>query len=340
MNFFNDINTAVVRLLLFPHQLRKYFFTLLQQYRASNFPLIEILSQMERTGANRTIIKISRLARANVRNQECFALNFSKSGFFTRVEEKLLILGENYDSLDNVIRIILQSNKFRAIPIQLLKDSFQWLVMTLLIIVLSNVSSNSMRRIAGTMEWFFDLTARIAELTPPLLFLSIIFIIVYLFLRSSGNVIHKFLRSFGIFSLHEQITEHKLLQVSSELTATNIPPTDLMFILLDIFHTDLWLTQRIRKAQRKLKEESLLTVLENVISINMYQHILASAPNQQPNEISRGMKAASNLLELQIEQKIGLSRLLCTLLTMSIAGAATIPFLLITMGMTAQMSTS
>ena len=334
---FLSINRFVLRLLLFPHNTRKYFFTLMQEYNASNFALIDTLQHMERMGDNPTIKKIARHARSNVRNQLCFAKNLSKTGFFTPIEEKLLILGEEHKSMDNVIHIIMRADKFRAVPITLLKDSFQWIFMTLIIVWLANNSSNTMRRIAGDMEWFFDITAQLSALFMPSLVFSLAFALLYNIIRRSPSPLRRLLRSTGLFSLHDQITEHRLLQVAGELSATNIPANDLLNILADIFSNERWLTKRIKHAQRRLREESLFEVLNSFISKHTYLHIIASAPNQQPDEISRGMNSAANVLELQISQRISLLRLLTTMATLTLAAAATIPFILITMGMTAQM---
>ncbi len=338
MNPLHSLNSVLLRLFLFPYQLRKYFFTLLREYNASNFPIIETLQQMERIGGRASIRKITRIARANVRNQQCFASGFANSGYFTLTEEKLLVLGENYDSLANVIRIILSADRFRLIPVQIIKNSAQWLAMTALIIWISNLSGATMRRIAGDLEWFFDVTAGIAGLALPGLVALLLFCCGYTLIRRSAGSVRNALRATGLFSLHDHVTEHRLLQVAGELTATNIPAADLMNILADIFRGERWLTRRIRTAHRRLTEETFLDVLDTVISDPLYLHIAASAPNRLPVEISAGMRTAANLLELEIEQKISLYQNLALLASLSLAACCTIPFILITMGMTVQIT--
>ena len=91
--------------------------------------------------------------------------------------------------------------------------------------------------------------------------------------------------------------------------------------------------QTLQQARARLKETSLVEVLENILSNLAYRHIQATAPNQTNEEIARGMGAAYRIQRIKLNRLIGVYRVIWLFVFLSATLAVTIPFALVSMGM-------
>ena len=324
--------TGINRTLSFSGRARNYFFVLLQEYYASNFAPLDTFTHMEKSAMNRAIRNVSRLSRGNIYQSKPFATGYAASHYFTDLEETLLMLGERYGALPSVVRIILRTDAFRAIPFTVIKDSLQWIAIVIIILWMSDSSASGLRRIAGDYGWFFDVAQVFMDYVLPGTILTVCLSPLYLWLRSSALGARDLLARIGFFKLHIAITEYRALSVLKELTATNIPATDLMDVLLNVFRSERWLTLRVRRARAQLRTRTYLEVLEHVVSPAMYSHIMAAAPNRQPEEVAKGMDSACTMLELQIDTTVNIVRGTVTLVTALASFGIMLPFMLITLG--------
>lgn len=320
------------RTILFTQEQRTFLFILIREYTKSNFPLTEIMTQIERTSSVKPIKKIARLGKRNVLSQRPFSHNFQRTGYFTRQEEALLRLGETNNAMDSTVGVILASDEYRWLPAKILAPSAQWIFITIIMLLVGYKMGDAMRPLAGQHAWFFDMCNLIIAYIEPALLLIAATIPTYVWCRNSAGLLHTLMYESGIISLHMQITERRLLYILKELIRTQIPSRDIADVLINLFPNDKWLHARIKKAKQRLKEESLIETLDDVVSKNVYLHIMASAPNALPEEIASGMEMAINILDLHISKKIKLYALTGTLINTGIAALFVLPFMLITLG--------
>ena len=326
------ILTGINRTLSFGSRARNYFFILLQEYYASNFAPLETFTHMEKSALNRAIRQVSKISRANIYASRPFSHGYAASYYFTDLEETLLKLGEQHGSLPNVIRIIMRTDSFRNIPMQVIKDSLQWIAITIIVLWMSDSSASGLRRIAGDYGWFFDMASLFMTYILPASVIIICVSPLYFMFRSSALAARDMLSRIGMFKLHNAVTEYRVLSVLKELTSANIPPADLMDVLLQVFHGEKWLTVRVRRAKAQLRTRTYMEVLEHIISPQLYSHVAAAAPNRQPDEIAKGMNSACVMLELQVAQTVSVMRGTVTAVTALGAFGIMLPFMLITLG--------
>ena len=331
-NIAAQLKQTICRTLLFTQEQRTFLFILIREYTKSNFAMTEIMTQIERTSSARPIKRIARLGKRNVLSQRAFAHNFHRTGYFTAQEEALLRLGETNDAMENTIGVILASDNYRWLPLKILASSAQWIFMSLTMLIMGYMMGDTMRPLAGQYEWYFDMCNLIVTNIEPTAIVILITMPLYTFFRNSAGIFHNLMNETGLISLHMQITERRILYILKEMIRTQIPAREIADILINLFPNDKWLHKRVKKAKLRLKEESLIAALDNIVSKNVYLHIMAAAPNEMPDEIATGMEMAINILDLHITKKIKLYSLIIMLINACIAGLFVLPFMLITLG--------
>lgn len=329
----HGIKTSVYRSLVFSVDDRNFYFRLIRAYHKSNYSMPRIIDALKLAGNSRPLRELARKSRQNIANQYPFARRLSKTGYITASEEALLNLGEKHGSLDKTISVILSTDTYTLVPVKLLAPSAQWLLTTVLMIGIAVTIGETMRKFAGSMTWYFDVCAAIVAFSPLIVAVFAGLSFLYISVRGSASAIRATLHRLGLFNLHTKITEHKLLCVLKELTETQIPPNDLYTTVLALFPKHRWLVKKIKYARERLTEETYNDTLQYILSKHTYLNIIAAAPDKLPKQIATGMNLAIEMLELQINRTIARQRLLLSILSLALAGAALFPFLLISFGL-------
>ena len=326
------IKTAFYRSLVFSTEDREFYFRLIRAYHKSNYSMPRIIDALGFAGDSKPVKELARKSRNNVANQNPFARNLSNTGYITQSEESLMNLGERHGSLDKTITVILASDTYTNVPFKMLGPSAQWILTTVMMIGVAYTIGETMRAFSGSMTWYFDVCDAIVKFSPLIITISAIAIPLYVAVRSGAGTTRKALRKIGLFALHSKIVEHKLLCVLRELTETQIPPNDLYSTLITLFPKERWLIKDIKRARDYLSEQTYNDTLQYFLSKNTYLNIIAAAPDKLPKQIASGMDLATELLELQIDRIMKRQKIILSVLTMTMAGAALFPFLLISFG--------
>ena len=332
MNPFTPLISAWKRALVFTSEQRNFFFILIREYTKNNFPMLDILKQVEQANTNKTVRRIARLGQRNVLNQRPFASNYHLTGYFTSQEEALLRLGERNDAMENTISLILSSDAHQRLPLKILGPSGQWLLMSSVMIFVANDMALTMKRFAGNFAWYFDLCQATVANLPLILGTVAGITVLYRFFRDRAGLINTLITRLGLNILHLQVTERKLLFVLKQLVATKIPPREIMNLLLTLFPDDKWLHVKIKKAQARIRHEPLSSALEDIVSKNVYLNIIASSPNREPHEMATGMEMSINIIDLHIDKQVAILKNIVMLIAASLAGLYLIPFMLVSLG--------
>lgn len=329
----HGMKTSIYRSLVFSVDDRNFYFRLIRAYHKSNYSMPRIIDALRFAGDSRPLKELARKSRQNIVNQHSFARKLSNTGYITVSEEALLNLGEKHGSLDKTISVILSTDTYTLVPLKLLAPSAQWLLTTVLMIGIAVTIGETMRKFAGAMSWYFDVCDAIAAFSPLIVATSAGLMLCYIRVRGSATALRATLQQCGMFNLHDKITEHKLLCVLKELTATQIPPNELYTTVITLFPKHRWLVKKIKYARERLTEQTYNDTLQYILSKHTYLNIIAAAPDKLPKQIATGMDLAIEMLELQINRTITRQRMLLSILSLALAGAALFPFLLISFGL-------
>lgn len=333
-NQLHSLKSFYLRTLLFNNDARVYFYSTLREYVKSHFPLLEVFNNIQQQSSNPAIQEIARLSKKAIRDNQPFASSYYRSGLFTEHESSLLALGERYDCMDTITGLLLDQDSQAPALAQILSTSVQWICMTLVITAMSIYTQPYLQRYTSGYDLFFHYVLFIKTWWPHLLALLSGLVMFYLWClyRLTGPA-RAVLAAFGCFRVHAMLIEQRFLKLSSVLISTRLPPNEFLQLMETTFARNRLFRQALQKGRTKLREASLLQVLRDVLSVHTYNHVLACAPNQTPDEIANGFNAAERMLRIRLKKTIKTWQVFYTMLFLSTSIAITIPFAFVSMGM-------
>lgn len=323
-----------LRALLFNNDARTYFYSTLREYANSHFPLLRIFNDMQQQGGSPAMREIAKISKRAIRNNQPFAAHYHRSGLFTEHESRLLILAERYDCMDTVASLLLEQDSRPPVMAQILSSGLQWIAMTLAITAMAIYTLPYLQHYASGYEWFFSYVVFVQKWWLQLAGLVAGLIVCHHWCRRRlTGPARAALARLGLFRLHAMLRERQFLKLSGPLLATRLPPGEFLRLMEKTFGGDKPFRQSLQKGRARLKEASLLHIMQDLLSPQSYRHVLSCAPNQTPDEIAQGFAAAERMLSLRLEKLIKTCRSACALLFLSISIAVTIPFAFVSMGM-------
>ena len=328
------LKSLYLRTLPFNNDARACFYATLREYLSSHFPLLEVFNHVQRHGNNPALQEIARLSKRAIRNNQPFATHYYATGLFTEQECKLLTLGERYDCMDTVTELLLDQDERVPAMLQILSGSLQWIFMSLIMTAMSIYTLPYLKNYTSGYVLFFDYVNFVKSWWPQLAGLVAATAMLYhwCLFRLTGPL-RTALMACGCFRVHAMLTERRFLKIGGVLSATRLPPDEYLRLMQTTFSRQRLLVQALQKGRTRLKEASLLQVLEDVLSSYTYTHVLACTPNQTQDEIARGFNMAARMLKIRLDGAIKVYRNFYTMLFLSASFAITIPFALVSMGM-------
>ena len=328
------LKSLYLRALLFNKDTRTYFYATLREYLGSQFPLLGIFNHIQEHSNNPAVREIARLSKRAIRNNQPFATHYYSTGLFTEQEASLLALGERHDCMDTVTDLLLDQDERGAAVLQILSGSIQWIFMCLVITAMSVYTSPYLKNYTSGYILFFDYVNFVNTWWMQLAVLAAGAMTLYYWCsyRLTG-LARAVLMACGCFRVRAILTELRFLKISRALISTRLPPDEFLRLMETTFNAHSQFSQALRNSRARLKEASLLQVLQQVLSPYAYSHVLACTPNQTPDEIARGFDMAGRMLDLRLARAIRAYRAFYTILFLGFSIAITIPFALVSMGM-------
>ena len=330
----HGLKSAYLRALLFNNDTRVYFYSTLQEYVKSRFPLMQVFNHLQQQSNNPAVQEIAKLSKKALRDNQPFATYYYQSGLFTDQECSLLTLGERYDCLDTITSLLLDQDYQAPAILQILSSSIQWIFMTLVITAMSIYTLPYLQNYTSGYTLFFDYVIFIKTWWPHTLGLLAGFIILYRWClyRLTGPA-RTFFTGLGFFRVHAMLVEQRFLKISSALVSARLPSNEFLQLMETTFAKNNSFRQTLQKGRTGLKEASLLHVLRDVLSPSTYNHVLSCTPNQTPDEIAKGFSMAERMLQIRLKKTIKTWQVCYTILFLSTSIAITIPFAFVSMGM-------
>ena len=330
---FRNLYTLSLRHLYFDGETRNYFYTLLREFTRSKFSLMELFNELQNQ-SGKALKMISRLSKRSIRHNQEFATLYAQSGLFTKNEAQLLVMAERYDCMEEVTTMLIKQDEEGSPLLQVLGPSMQWLGMLLIMTLMSVYVMPFMERFTDSFEWYFDYIALVRDNYGLLLLAACLLLTLYLVIRANlVGPARERVERLGIFRLHAITTELQFMKISMRLIRTRIPPVEFMDLMLGIFSWNKQMLYCLNDARKRLRESSLIDVLDRVISADNYRHILASAPNRTSDEIASGFGNAINMQAIRLTLFIKVCRTVSVLVLVLLNIVITIPFAFISMGM-------
>ena len=333
-NQLRGLNSCYLRAFFFNNDTRVYFYSTLQEYVKSHFPLLEIFNNIQQQSNNPAIQEIAKLSKKAVRNNLPFATYYYQSGLFTEHESNLLKLGQRHNCMDTITSLLLDPDNQIPAILQILSTSIQWIFMTLVITAMSIYTLPYLQNYTSGYTLFFNYVIFIKMWWVQLVIVLIGLIAAYRWCsyRLTGPA-RMFLTALGFFRIHAMLIEQRFLKISSALMSARLPPNEFLLLMETTFARNRLFKQALQKGRTRLKEASLLQVLQDVLSAHTYNHLLSCTPNQTPDEIANGFNMAEHMLRIRIKKAIKTRQVFYTMLFLSISIAITIPFAFVSMGM-------
>ena len=333
-NQLHSLKSFYLRALLFDNDARVYFYSTLQEYVKSHFPLLEVFNNIQQQSNNPAMQEIARLSKKAIRDNQPFAAGYYRSGLFTEHESSLLALGERYDCMEAVTGLLLDQDSQAPAVAQILSTSVQWIFMTLVVTAMSVYTQPYLQKYTSDYDLFFAYVLFIKTWWPHTLALLSGLVIFYLWcLYHLSGAARAVLTALGFFRVHAMLIEQRFLKISGVLISTRLPPNEFLQLMETTFARNRLFKQKLKKSRSRLKEASLLHVLRYVLSHNTYNHVLSCTPNQTPDEIANGLNAAERMLRIRLKKTIKTYQVTYTLLFLFTSIAITIPFAFVSMGM-------
>ena len=330
----HHLKSLYLRALLFNNDTRTYFYATLREYLGSQFPLLGIFNHIQEHSNNPAVREIARLSKRAIRNNQPFASHYYSTGLFTEQEASLLTLGERHDCMGTVTDLLLDQDERGAAVLQILSGSIQWIFMCLVISAMSVYTLPYLKNYTSGYTLFFDYVNFVNTWWMQLAVLAAGAMTLYYWgsYRLTGPV-RAVLMACGCFRVRAILTELRFLKISRALISTRLPPDEFLRLMETTFSAHSEFRQALRNSRTRLKEASLLQVLQQVLSPYAYSHVLSCTPNQTPDEIARGFDMAGRMLDLRLARAIRAYRAFYTILFLGFSIAITIPFALVSMGM-------
>lgn len=333
-NLLHKLKSVYLRTLLFNNETRIYFYATLREYLNSQFSLLEIFNHIQTQSKNPAIQEAAKLSKKAIRNNQPFAAHYYRTGLFTNQESSLLILGERYNCMETITDLLLDQDNRPPAILQIISSSVQWIFMTLVITAMAIYTSPYLQKYAEGYVLFFDYVFFIKTWWPHVLGLAVCAMLLYHWCcyRLTGPV-RALLMACGCFRVHTMLIELRFLKISRALISTRLPPDEYLRLMETTFAGYSLFRLSLQSCRSRLKEASLLQVLNGVLSQYTYSHVLSCTPNQTPDEIANGFNVAGRMLNIRLDRAINTYRVFYTILFLTISIAVTIPFALVSMGM-------
>ena len=330
----HGLKSAYLRALLFNNDTRVYFYSTLQEYVKSRFPLLQVFNNLQQQSDNPAVQEIAKLSKKALRNNQPFATYYYRSGLFTDQESSLLTLGERYDCMGTITGLLLDQDDQAPAILQILSTSIQWIFMTLVITAMAVYTLPYLQNYTSGYVLFFDYVIFIKTWWSHILGLLACLIILYRWClyRLTGPA-RTLLTGLGFFRVHAMLVEQRFLKISSALVSARLPPNEFLQLMETTFAKNRLFRQALQEGRTRLKEASLLHVLQDVLSPHTYNHVLSCTPNQTPDEIAKGFGMAERMLRIRLKKTIKTWQVFYTMLFLSTSIAVTIPFAFVSMGM-------
>lgn len=330
----HKLRSLYVRSLFFNYETRSYFYTTLQEYVRSRFPLMNLFNDLQEQKNSLAVKEIARISKQALRQNQPFASYYQESGLFTEREARLLILGERYDCIENITALLLEQNREGSPVTQIIAPSGQWIAMFLILTVMSIYAEPYLNRLTEGYRLFFDYALFVKEYWLHLSASAAAVSVGYCVARDRATgLLRTTLMRLGAFRIHAITTEQQFIRLGERLIETKLPANEFLSLMEQIFRRNRPFLLTLQQARARLKETSLVEVLENILSNPAYRHIQATAPNQTNEEIARGMGAAYRIQRIKLNRLIGIYRVIWLFVFLSATLALTIPFALVSMGM-------
>ena len=330
-----QLNSTCLRLFFFNQETRVYFYTLLYEYTRSRFPLLQIFNDLQRQNPGMALAEIARLSKQSLRHNELFATHYQQSGLFTPTEAALLLTGQKHNCLETVTRMLLKPDEQTSATLSILTPSLQWIGMIIVITLMSLYTLPYLREFTSEgFELFFAYNDWINANWSGLLISLVLLVCLHAHLKNNlkGRA-RALLSRLGLFNIHGMQTEQRFMIIAASLVGAKLPPGELLQIIETTFARQRYFTSAVAQVRARLKETTLLQAMQQLVSRDSYQHVLAAAPNQTPEEIARGLATACRLQQVRLNRRIQLYKNLWLLLCFTGAIAITVPFAFVSMGM-------
>ena len=333
MQGLKNLRERFLRTFYFDRETRNYFYTLLREFTRSKFSLMELFDELQEHGG-KALQKISQSSKQSIRRNEAFAAQYAESGLFTRNEADLLIMAERYDCIDEVASMLISQDEQGSPLAQILAPCMQWIGMLLIMTLMSVYVMPYMERFTQDYQWYFAYIALVRDHYGLTLVAACMLVSLYLGIRANliGPARDR-LERLGIFQLYAITTELQFMRIGMRLIKTRIPPIEFMDLMLGLFSWNKQMQYRIGEARKRLRESSLVDVLDGVVSADNFRHVMASSPNRTSDEIAAGFGNAVNMQTIRLNVLIKAYRTVSVLFLVALTMAITIPFAFISMGM-------
>ncbi len=327
------------RAFAFNQSVRACFYATLREYTRSRFALLQIFDAVQQQESMPAFQEIARLSKKAIRNNQPFAAHYHEAGFFNETETALLILGERHDCLAQAAQLLLDNRIDRgAVVLRVLAPCFQWLFLTLVMIVLSLYALPYLQAYSRGYQWFFDGLLFIQTWWLPLALAAAVIALLYRWaLYRLGEPARGMLRRLGCFNLYAMLLELQFLAIAQPLVRARLPAGEFLLVMQQAFRRDRLFVERLEQGRRRLTETSLAQVLEGVLSPRTCAHIKSCAPNETPEELASGCEAAARMLQIQLDTAVAAYRFFYLLASLGVSLLVTIPFALAAMGMGMQL---